>query len=139
VQLIEAVNEEPHWTQKFDREILDIFEIQSEIAEKVAGALHEYVLLREKPVETVRSTRNPEAYVSYLRGRQFWNKRTQEDLKRAIDFFEAALKIDATMPGLTPDWQTAMLPWRCLNLWRLPKPTESWRSRESSFARSPPG
>jgi TolB-like protein len=95
VRLIEAINEEPHWTQKFDREILDIFEIQSEIAGKVAEALQEYVLRKERPVEMVRSTRNPEAYVNYLRGRQYWNKRTEEDLKRAIGFFEAALKIDA--------------------------------------------
>ncbi len=95
VQLIEAISEEPHWTQKFDREIRDIFEIQSEIAERVAGALQEHVLRKEQPVEMVRSTRNPEAYVNYLRGRQFWNRRTEEDLKRAIDFFEAALKIDA--------------------------------------------
>ncbi|OGO29824.1 MAG: hypothetical protein A2Z16_13060 [Chloroflexi bacterium RBG_16_54_18] len=65
------------------------------IAGEVAGALQEHVLRKERTVETARSTRNPEAYVSYLRGRQFWNKRTEEDLKRAIDFFEAGVKIDA--------------------------------------------
>lgn len=95
VQLIGATREEAHWTEKFDRQIVDIFEIQSEIAGKVAGVLQEHVLHPHLPAGRSETTRDPEAYLNYLRGRQFWNKRTQEDLQRAIGFFEESIKIDA--------------------------------------------
>ncbi|MGW8181015.1 MAG: tetratricopeptide repeat protein, partial [bacterium] len=64
------------------------------IAQKVAQALRKHLLGGLPDVEKQRGKRNPEAYVHYLRGRQFWNKRTDESLRRAIGFFEDALKID---------------------------------------------
>ena len=78
----------------YDREIEDILDIQSDIARKVAEALREHLLGGLPAVEKQRGKRNPEAYVNYLRGRQFWNKRTDESLKKAIAFFEESLKID---------------------------------------------
>jgi tetratricopeptide (TPR) repeat protein len=71
-----------------------VFAIQSEIAQKVAEALREHVLGEPPNPESERATGSMEAYISYLRGRQFWNKRTEKDLKKAIGFFEKALKID---------------------------------------------
>ena len=94
VQLIDASNEEPRWSQEYDREIRDIFAIQSDIARKVAEALREHVLGEGVRTEEGRATSSTEAYINYLRGRHFWNKRSEEDLKRAIVFFEDALKID---------------------------------------------
>ncbi len=94
VQFVDAVNEEPQWSGDYDREIEDILDIQSDIARKVAEALREHILGGPPLVEKQRGKRNPEAYVNYLRGRQFWNKRTDESLKKAIGFFEEALKID---------------------------------------------
>jgi adenylate cyclase len=93
VQLIETSKEEPRWSQNYDREIQDVFAVQSEIGWKVAEALRDNVLGGE-PGEETRATSSAEAYINYLRGRQFWNKRTQEDLMKAIGFFEQALKID---------------------------------------------
>jgi TolB-like protein/Tfp pilus assembly protein PilF len=93
VQFIETANEEPRWSETYDREISDVFAIQSEIAQKVAEALREHVL-GEPPRSEEESPSSPEAYLNYLRGRQFWNKRTEEDLKKAIEFFDEALKID---------------------------------------------
>ena len=94
VQFIETANEEPRWSQTYDREIIDVFAIQSDIAQKVAAALREHVLGEAPGHEEEKATNSTEAYINYLRGRQFWNKRTDEDLKKAIGFFEAALKID---------------------------------------------
>jgi adenylate cyclase len=94
VQFVETENEEPRWSQVYDREISDVFAIQSEIAQKVAEALREHVLGGAPRREEPKATSSPEAYINYLRGRQFWNKRTDEDLKKSIEFFEAALKID---------------------------------------------
>ena len=98
VQFIETSKEEPRWSQKYDREVKDVFAIQSEIAQYVAEALRDQVLGgthrdREEPRTATFST---EAYMNYLRGRQLWNKRTEEDLKRAISFFEKAINIDGS-------------------------------------------
>ena len=90
VQFVDTLNEEPQWTREYDREFRDVFAIQSDIARHVAEALREHVLGGEER----RATSSPEAYINYLRGRQFWNKRTEESLKKSIDFFEEALKHD---------------------------------------------
>jgi TolB-like protein/cytochrome c-type biogenesis protein CcmH/NrfG len=94
VQFIETADEEPRWSQVYDREISDVFAIQSEIARKVAEALREHVLGGTPRRVERRATNSPEAYLNYLRGRQFWNKRTDEDLKKSIEFFEAAFSLD---------------------------------------------
>ena len=95
VQLIETANEEPRWSQTYDRELRDVFGIQTDIAAKVAEALREHVLAEAPPVRAATTTRSTKSYVNYLRGRQLWNKRTEPDLKQAVGFFEAALKSDA--------------------------------------------
>jgi tetratricopeptide (TPR) repeat protein len=59
----------------------------------VAGALRDHVF-GATPGDAGRATSSPEAYTNYLRGRHFWNKRTEESLKRAIVYFESALKYD---------------------------------------------
>jgi len=94
VQLVETSREEPSWSHKYDREVKDVFAIQSEIAQHVAEALKDHIFggkHREEPRTTTFST---EAYKSYLRGRQLWSRRTEEDLKKAVGFFEKALDID---------------------------------------------
>jgi TolB-like protein/predicted Zn-dependent protease len=93
VQLVATSNEETEWSQDYDRKIEDVFAIQSDVALKVTEALKEHVLgigTSEQPA----ATSNTEAYVDYLRGRQFWNMRNEEGLKKAIGFFEKALSAD---------------------------------------------
>jgi class 3 adenylate cyclase/tetratricopeptide (TPR) repeat protein len=92
VQLVQTSNEEPTWSQDYDREIRDIFSIQGDIAKQVAEALRAEVL----GVAGGEKTANSEAYVNYLRGRQAWNRRNQEGLNQAIDFFQRALRIDGS-------------------------------------------
>jgi len=94
VQFVDTTNEEPQWSQDYDREIQDILEIQSDIAQKVSEALQEHILGDVQHSETRKATKNADAYINYLQGRQHWNKRTEEDLKKAVEFFERALKID---------------------------------------------
>jgi adenylate cyclase len=93
VQLVDTSNEETRWSQGYDNELRDIFAVQSDIAQKVAEALRLQVL--GAPAAGERTpTMNTEAYVSYLRGRQAWNRRSEEGLKQAIGFFEKALAAD---------------------------------------------
>ena len=93
VQLVETSNEETEWSQDYDRKIEDVFAIQSDVATKVTEALKERVL-GIGASEQLATTSNTEAYVDYLRGRQSWNMRNEDGLKKAIGFFEKALKAD---------------------------------------------
>ncbi len=113
VQFVDTSNEEPQWSQDYDREIEDVLEIQSSIAQKVAEALQKHVLDRLTHTVQQKAKRNPESYINYLRGRQAWNQRTEESLKRAIGFFEESLKIDANYAnaytGLADSYATLAL------------------------------
>jgi tetratricopeptide (TPR) repeat protein len=93
VQLVDSSNEEPKWSQQYDREIQDIFAIQSDIAKRVADALRMQILGGGRAMP---QTRNPEAYVAYLRGRQLWNTRTEAGIRQAIGLFQKALDEDDT-------------------------------------------
>ena len=110
VQLVDTSTEEPRWSQQYDREFSDIFAIQSDIAHRVAEALRVQVL--GAPV-AAKPTASAAAYVSYLRGRQAWNRRNEEGLRRAVGFFEEALKEDGgyakAYTGLADSYATLAL------------------------------
>ena len=113
VQFVETSKEVPTWSHKYDREVKDVFAIQSEIAQHVAEALKDHIFggkHREDPRTTTFST---EAYTNYLRGRQLWNRRTEEDLKKAVSCFEKALSLDGNYArayvGLADSYATLAL------------------------------
>ncbi len=94
VQLIDVQSQAHLWAQSYDRELDDIFSVQTDIAKRVAKALR----IRILPVEERRIEKKPtediEAYALYLKGRYQWNKRTEEGLRAAIEFFQKAVEID---------------------------------------------
>jgi len=90
VQLIDAASEEHLWAARYDRELADVFEIQTEIAQSVAGELRG-VLVARAPAQP---TQNLDAYKEYLKGRQFWARRTKTSLHKALEHFEAAIGAD---------------------------------------------
>jgi len=94
IQLIDARNEGHIWAQNYDRELDDIFAIQTEIAEKVAGTLKLKLLESEKEKMERREMGDSAAYTLYLKGRHFWNERTEEGMKKAIEYFDAAIRKD---------------------------------------------
>lgn len=96
VQLIDSENEGHLWAQNYDKELNDVFSVQSEVAEKVAGALKVRLVESEKRRLERGAETNPEAYNLYLKGMFYWNKRTPESLKKSIELFEQAVKVDST-------------------------------------------
>jgi tetratricopeptide (TPR) repeat protein len=94
VQLIDSQNSEHLWAENYDRELKDVFAIQSEISKTVAEALMVQLLSQEKSLIDKKQTANPEAYALYLKGRVYWNERTKADVNKALKFFEQAIKID---------------------------------------------
>jgi len=94
LQLIDVGSEAPIWAQKYDRELEDVFKIQTEIAERVADALKVQLLKENRTLIERKAPDDIAAYVLYLRGRYYWNKRTKEDLEKAISYFGEAIKKD---------------------------------------------
>jgi TolB-like protein/class 3 adenylate cyclase/Tfp pilus assembly protein PilF len=92
--LVDVKSEERKWSREYDREIEDVFQIQTDIAKKIAEALRVRILREEKNAIEKESTKIPEAYNEYLSGRYYWNQRTEEGLKKAIAHFEKALLED---------------------------------------------
>ena len=91
-QLIDGKNEEHLWAQRYDRDLNDIFAVQSEIAESVAKALELKLAPRDQPAKP--PPENLDAYALCLKARSYWNRRTKEGIQQAILLFEEALKID---------------------------------------------
>jgi len=83
------------WSEQFDRELSDIFTIQEEIADAIVQILKRELQHKGFPSATLdKPPTNIEAYLLYLRGRFFWHQRTEDGLKRAIEYFERAIDID---------------------------------------------
>ena len=101
VQLVDASNGYQLWSERFDREIEDIFAIQDEIARSVLESLGLALSEREEFRFLKPSTRNIEAYEAYLRGRKLYHKWTRQSVEFARQMFERALKID---PDFAAAW-----------------------------------
>ncbi|MCH7938635.1 MAG: tetratricopeptide repeat protein [Candidatus Marinimicrobia bacterium] len=95
-QLIDARTDAHLWAETYDRELTDIFAIQSDVARKIATALKAMLSTDERQRIEKRPTESTEAYHFYLRGQYFWNRRTTEDLFRAIGYFEQAIEADSS-------------------------------------------
>ncbi len=91
-QLIDVGTEEHLWSEKYDRELVDVFAIQTEIAKEVSTALH--LALPPTPATRRRPPLNLNAYKAYLRGRYLWNRRSDEQVRAALTSFEEALRLD---------------------------------------------
>jgi TolB-like protein/Tfp pilus assembly protein PilF len=94
VQLISISNGAALWAAKFDEQFTDIFEVEDSISEQMTKALTLKLTGEEKQQLVKHHTEDSEAYQAYLRGRYFWNKRTPDDFKRAIECFQQAITID---------------------------------------------
>jgi serine/threonine-protein kinase len=103
------------WTDVYDRadSVSAILEIQSDIARQVAAVLSVDVAPEELAKLAAQPTTSTEAYDAYQLGRFFWNKRTDEGLRRAIDYFSAAVAADSEFAlayvGLADAY--LLLPW----------------------------
>jgi TolB-like protein len=94
VQLIKGATDTRLWADTFDRNLTDIFEVESEIAKTVAESLQAKLSGSEQHAIAARPTENPEAHEFYLKGRYYWEKRTGQNLKKAIDQFQQAADKD---------------------------------------------
>jgi serine/threonine-protein kinase len=131
-QLIQ-VNQDDHlWSEKYDRELADVFEVQDQIAQSIVQVLRVKLMGTRETALVVPATENVQAYELYLKGRFFWNKRNEDGLRRGIALFTEAIRIDPRYAlahvGLADSYDI-------LGFYDLMPPREAFgRARDSALA-----
>jgi serine/threonine protein kinase/tetratricopeptide (TPR) repeat protein len=93
-ELVDVENNHRIWGGQYDRRPSDIIAVQSEISREISEQLRSRLTNEEQKRVAKHYTENTEAYQDYLKGRYYWNKRSGDDLKRAIDYFNQAITKD---------------------------------------------
>ncbi len=93
-QLVDAQTDFPLWSERFDREMKDVFEVQDEMARKIAEALRVTLSPEELEAMAVKPTENLQAYDLYLRGKSYARRQTRQDLEFALQMFENGVASD---------------------------------------------
>jgi TolB-like protein/class 3 adenylate cyclase len=96
VQLIQADTDAHLWAQSYDRQLIDIFAVEAEVAKQIADALSATLSPQEKARVETKPTANADAYVLYLRGRDYQTRPDNflQDFQSASNFYEQAIALD---------------------------------------------
>jgi tetratricopeptide (TPR) repeat protein len=130
VQLVRTSDGSYLWSGTFDREMNDIFAIETEIARAVTGSL-EVTLLKRKSSGPAGS-KNPEAYNDYLQGRYFLQRHTTENVDKAVGYLEQSVTLD---PGYAKAW-VALAESRSGQAGNGEDPAENFRKAREAAARA---
>lgn len=95
-QLIRVKDQTHTWARQYDRDLTNLLQLQGEIAQEIADEMQVTFENRRPPSRELLSEQQSQAYDLYLEGLYFWNKRTVEDFRRAIGYFEQAIVKDPT-------------------------------------------
>ena len=96
-QLIHAATDQHLWAETYERDLRDVLGLQSEIARSIAREVQIKTTPAEQARLSPRRPVNPKAFDDYLQGRYlYWNKRTDENLRKAIEYFQSAIREDPT-------------------------------------------
>jgi TolB-like protein/Flp pilus assembly protein TadD len=93
-ELVDTGDGSQLWGEQYDRQLSDVLAVQEEIARRISEKLQLRLTGEEQNLLAKRHTENTEAYHEYLKGRYFWNKRTEEGLKKGIEHFRQAIELD---------------------------------------------
>ncbi len=101
VQLVNAINDSHIWAETYDRKLIDVFQVESDVAQKIAASLEAKLTGREKRDIAVVGTKNPEAYDAFLHALALRNKQSVESGEEAIGFSRRAVELD---PNFAEAW-----------------------------------
>jgi TolB-like protein/DNA-binding winged helix-turn-helix (wHTH) protein/Tfp pilus assembly protein PilF len=108
-QLVDVASDKHLWAQSYDRELRDVLVLQSEIARTIADEIQVKITPQERVRLATTRVVDPAAHEDYIKGRYYWNKRTEEGLKRGIQYFQQAIDIEPNYAeaydGLADCWQ----------------------------------
>ncbi len=94
VELVDVKDNSHLWGEQYNRKLTDLLAVQNQIAEEISDKLRTRLTGEEKKRLAQRSTENNEAYQLYLKGRFYWNKRSENGLKKSLDYFREAIAKD---------------------------------------------
>lgn len=94
VQLIDAAKDQHLWSESYDRELKNVFELQGQVAQAIAQQVHAVVTPEEQKRFTTKRAIDPDVYELYLKGRHVMERGGLEDVQKAIDYFESGLAKD---------------------------------------------
>lgn len=126
VRLLRVENGEQIWAEKFDAEAAQFFELEDRLSEQTARALKGKLGIGGEHL-TKRFTSNAEAFDAYLKGRYFWNKRTEADFRKAIEYFTQAVEKD---PNYALAYSGLADCYILLGVWGAEKPKEVFPQAE---------
>ena len=95
-QLIKVADESHLWSERYDRDMEDVFSVQDEISMAIVEALKVTLLETEKTEVVKHYTNDIEAYELYLKGIYFWNMRKEDGMRKALEYFQLAIDKDAS-------------------------------------------
>ncbi|MFQ5752015.1 MAG: protein kinase [bacterium] len=95
-QLINVADGFYLWSQTYERKLADVFAIQDDLSRSIVEALQVKLSRDAKKLVNTRMPTNVEAYNLYLKGRYFWNRRTEQGLQKSIEFFQQAIDLEPT-------------------------------------------
>jgi TolB-like protein/Flp pilus assembly protein TadD len=126
VQLINANNDEHIWAEDYDRDLTDVFAIQTDLAQKIASSLQAKLSPNEKERLDLRPTQNPDAYLLYIQAHDYANRpdHFRDESLKAEELFEQAIKLD-------PNFATAFAGLSMVESWiyHFSEPTPARREK----------
>jgi len=93
-ELVDTRDGSQLWGEHYNRKLADIFAVEEEISREISEKLRLKLSREQKKKLTRRYTDNTEAYQTYLKGRFYWNKRTEDGIRRGIEYFQQAIDLD---------------------------------------------
>src|SRR5438067_3894422 len=126
VQLIQADNDAHLWAQSYDRQLTDIFSVEAEVAKSIADSLQATLSPQEKARVEAKPTDNADAYVIYLRARDYQTRPDNllQDFRSAINLYEQAIALDPKFA-----LAHARLSRSTSNLYHFYEPIEPWKQK----------
>ena len=133
VQLVKVDDGYPLWSERYERNMEDIFTLQDEISLAIVDNLKIELLGKEKIEFGKSHTQNLEAYDLYLKGRFFWNRRTEESMKKSVECFQKAIEIDPSYAlayvGLADSYGT-------MTSWGILSPEDAWPEMKKAVTKA---
>src|SRR5207245_8183957 len=131
VQLIQADTDAHLWAQSYDRELTDIFAVEAEVAKRIADSLSATLSPQEKARVETKPTNNADAYVLYLRARDYQTRPDNllQDFRTAVNLYDQAIKLDPKFA-----LGHARLSATTSQLYHFYEPTEAWKQKAHAEA-----
>jgi TolB-like protein/Tfp pilus assembly protein PilF len=133
VQLIRVRDGVQLWGETFDKEFTNIFALEDALSERVAQSIRLKLTGEETRRFTKRSTERPDAYEAYVKGRYFWNKRTDKGMKKGLEYFRQAITLD---PNFAEAYVGVADSYATLGLYAVVPPKEAFPAAKEAAKRA---